>query len=46
MVTPESNGYTTERLDHPNSEDVEENDFKRNFMKMKETFKEEVKNSG
>ena len=44
MVTPESRGHTTGRLDHLNPEDVEENDFKCNFMKMMETFKEGVKN--
>ena len=44
MVTPEPCGNQTERLDHPNPED-EENNFKRIFMNMIETFKEEVKNS-
>ena len=44
MVTLETSGHTTERLDHPNPEEAEENDFKLNFMKM-ETFKEEMKNS-
>lgn len=42
IVTQESSGYTTGRLDHPNPEE-KENDFKCNFMKMMETFKEEVK---
>ena len=45
MVTPELSGHTTGKLDHPNPEEAEENDFKCNFMKMMETFKEEVKNS-
>ena len=45
MITPEPSGHTTERLDHPNPEEAEENDFKCNFMKMMETFKEEMKNS-
>ena len=45
MVTPEHNGHTSERLDHPNTEKAEENNFKCNFMKMMETFKEEMKNS-
>ena len=44
MVTPEPSRHTTGRLDHPNPE-VEENDFKCNFMKMMENFKEEVKYS-
>ena len=44
MVTPEPSGHTTGRLDHPNPE-VEENNFKCNFMKMMKTFKEEAKNS-
>ena len=43
MVTPESSGHTTGRLDHPNPEEAEENDFKCNFMRMMETFKEERK---
>ena len=45
MVTPEPSGHTTGRLDHPNPEEAEENDFKCNFMKMMETFEEEMKNS-
>ena len=45
MVTPEPSGHTTGRLDHPNPEEAEENNFKCNFMKMMETFKEEMKNS-
>ena len=43
MVTPELSGHTTGKLDHPNPEEAEENDFKCNFMKMMETFKEEMK---
>ena len=39
MVTQKLSGHTTGRLDHPNPEDVEENDFKCNFMKMMETLK-------
>ena len=46
MVTPESSDHTTGRLDHPNSEETEEeNAFKCNGMKMMETFEEEMKNS-
>ena len=43
MVTPEPCNYTTERLDHLNPEEAEENNFKCNFMKMMETFKKEMK---
>ena len=42
-VTPEPNGHTTGRFNHPNPEEVEENDFKCNFMSMMETFKEDMK---
>ena len=45
MVTPEHNGHTIGRLDHPNSEEAEVNNFRHNFMGMMETFKEEMKNS-
>ena len=45
MVTPETSDHITGRLDYPNSEEAEENNFKHNFMKMMETFKEEMKNS-
>ena len=45
MVTPEPSGHTTGRLDHPNPEEAEENNFKCNFMRMMETFKEEMKKS-
>ena len=38
MVTPEPIGHTTGRLDHPNPEEAEGNDFKHNFMKMIETL--------
>ena len=43
MVTLEPNGHTTGRLVHPNPEEAEENDFKYNFMKIMETFKQEMK---
>ena len=39
----EPNGYTTARLEYPNVEEAEENDHISNFMKMIETFKEEMK---
>ena len=42
MVTPEPSGYTPGRLDHSNPEETEENDFKHNFMRMMEPFKEEI----
>ena len=45
MLTPEPSGNTTAKLDHPNPEEVEENDIKCNLMKMMENFKQEVKNS-
>ena len=45
MVIPEPSWHTTRWLDQPNPEEVEDNDTKINFMKMMETFKEEVKNS-
>ena len=43
MVALEPNGHTTGRLDHPDPEEVEENDFKHNFMKMVKL--EEIKKS-
>ena len=45
MVTPESSEHATGRHEHPNPEEVEEIDFKRNIMKVRETFKQDVKNS-
>ena len=45
MVAPEPNGHIKGRLDHPNPEEAEEINFKCKFMKMMETFKEEMKNS-
>ena len=45
MLTPEPSRHKTGRFDHPNPEEVEENDFKLSFMKMIETFKEKMKNS-
>ena len=45
MLTPELSSHTTGRLDHPNSEEAEENNFKCNFMKMIDALKEEMKNS-
>ena len=45
MITAESSEHATGRLEHPNPEEVEEMDFKRNLMKMMETLKQEVKNS-
>ena len=44
MIIPEPNGSTTGRLDQPNPTKAEENDFKHNFMKMMDSFKEEIKN--
>ena len=45
MVTPEPSGHSTGRLDHPNPEETEGNNFKCNFMRMMDTFIEEIKNS-
>ena len=45
MVIPEPSGHIAGRLHNPNPEEAEENDFKCNFMKMKEMFKEEIKSS-
>ena len=45
MATPEPSGHTTGRFHHSNPEEAGENDFKHSFMKMMETFKEEMKNS-
>ena len=46
MVTPEPSGHTTRRLDHPNPGEIEENDFKCNFMAFKEEMKNSLKNEG
>ena len=45
MVPPEPSGHKTGRFDHRNPEEAEENDFKHNFMRTMETFKEEMKHS-
>ena len=45
MVTPEPSGHTTGRLGQPNPEEAEEKDFKCNFMRVMEPFKEKMKNS-
>ena len=45
MATPEPSGPTKQSPEHPNAEEAEENNLKYNFMKMIETFKEEIKNS-
>ena len=44
MAPPEPSSSTTERPEHPNIDDTEENDLK-NFMKIIEAFKEKMKNS-
>ena len=44
LITPESSEHTSGRLEHPNPEDVQEIDFKRNIMKMIESLKQDVKN--
>ena len=45
MITPESSGHTTGRLEPANPEEVEEIDFKCNIMKVLENIKQNVKNS-
>ena len=45
MVRLEFHKHSTDRLEDPNPEKVEENDFKYSLMKMMETFKQEVKTS-
>ena len=44
MITPEPSGSTTGRLDQPNPKKAEVNDFTHNFMKLVDSFKEEIKN--
>ena len=44
MTTPESRDHATRRIEHPSPEEIEEIDFKRNYMKMIEKLKQEVKN--
>ena len=41
MITPEPSGHTTGRLHHPNP-GAEENDFKCNFTKMMDTFRDQI----
>ena len=45
MITPESSEHTTVKLEHSNTEEVEEIDFKHNIMKVVESLKQDVKNS-
>jgi hypothetical protein len=42
MVPPESSYPTTANTGYPNENEAEENDPKSNFIKMTETFKEEM----
>lgn len=44
MAAVKTCGSTTTRLDHPNTDEAEGNDFKSNFRKMIEALKEKVKN--
>ena len=44
MVIQKANGHITGRLDHLNTVEAEESDFKHKTMRMMEIFKEEVKN--
>ena len=41
----EISGATTARPEHPNTDEVEENKLKNNFMMIIEVLKEEIKNS-
>ena len=43
MTTPDSRDHATRRFEHPIPEEVEEIDFKCNFMKMIEELKQEAK---
>lgn len=45
MAPSEPSSSTIPKLKHPYTEEAEENQFKNNFMKLIEDFKEEVKNS-
>ena len=45
MILSETSGHKIGKLDHLSAEEAEKNDFKCNFMRMMETFKEELKNS-
>ena len=42
MITPESSEHTTGRIEHSNTEEVEEIDFKHNIMKILEDIKQDV----
>ena len=42
MITPESREHTTGWCEHPNPEEVEEIDIKRNIMKVIESHKQDV----
>ena len=44
MTSPESRDHETRRIEHPTPEEIEEIDSKRNYMKIIEELKQEVKN--
>ncbi|KAK7799982.1 hypothetical protein U0070_003128 [Myodes glareolus] len=44
MTSPESRDHETRRIEHPTQEDIEEIDYKQNYMKIIEELKQEVKN--
>ena len=44
MTSPESRDHATRRSEHPAPEEIEEIHFKRNYMKIIEELKQEVKN--
>ena len=44
MTSPESRDHETRRIDHHSPEEIEEINFKWNYMKMIEDLKQEMKN--
>ena len=43
-ATPETSGSIARRHEYPNTDETKENDTEKNFMKMIEVLKEEMKN--
>ena len=43
MTSPESRDHETRKIEHPTPEEIEEIDSKRNYMKIIEELKQEVK---
>ena len=44
MTPTKTTGPTMARLEHPNTDEAEENNLKNNFRRMFEALKEEMKN--